>query len=552
MLRTIVDSKSKFSRGYIKVAFVIILLMLIGLTVIDRYGFSFDETAPIRVAFENAQIVKTGKPYLGHLKYYGTLVNVGSETIFQIQQKVTRRIWGQQSQMHPYEFTDRGAVIPQLYERLKLKHILIFLLSLVAYIAVAGLVQILAGLDYAWLGSVTLALFPNFWGHSFFNPKDTPLAVLFTLGTLLGACLVGHFLKVQQSNIKVGQTMLYSLGYGVVVGLVAGTRIDGSILLVFVAIAHLVASLGTHNLWREICRFWIFYGVMMFAWMVTTISLYPSAWFNPVGWFWETLQFYYNEDWPLTVLFRGQFISAEALPWDYLPRWFLITIPESFQLTFWAGLIWIGIRYRQLTDRQRVCIILVLLQIFCLPTIAIALQSTKYDGMRQFLYMIPGIAVICATAIAWLAQQISKKLIRLLMAGIAIALLSAIIVDMITLHPYEYLYFNRTFGGLAGAQDQYETDYWALSMREGMEWINNHGDLTTKVVSSEPVHASAAFAAPQIEVISYKEFEQTGWSKPLYYIAAPRWDFQAKFPECDVVHQVRRQGVPLTIVKQCN
>jgi hypothetical protein len=373
------------------------------------------------------------------------------------------------------------------------------------------------------------------------------------LGTFLGACLISHFLKVRQRNIKfwLSRTTLYSLGYGIVVGLVAGTRVDGSILLIFVAIAHLIISFETRNLWRDIKGFWMFYGVMVIACIGTTILLYPSAWFDPVGWFWETLQFYYNEDWPLTVLFGGQFILAEALPGNYLPRWFLITIPEFFQFTFWVGLIWIGVRCRRLTDIQRACIILVLLQIFFLPAIAISLQSTKYDGMRQFLYMIPGIAVICATIIAWLAQQITQKPMQLFLVGIAIVVLSPIVLDVVALHPYEYLYFNRTFGGLASAQGNYETDYWALSMREGMEWINDHAGPTTKVVSSEPIHASAAFATPQIEVTSYEEFKQTNGAKPFYYIAAPRWDFQATFPECEVVHQVQRQGVPLTIVKQC-
>jgi hypothetical protein len=551
MLKKASSLSSVFRKGSLNVALVMILLAVTGLSTVGHYGISYDEEAPIRVAFENFQIVKTGKPYLGHLRHYGTLFNVTSEIGFKLKNKFNK--FENYSRDNTYQYVGRGYVIPQFLERAEFKHVMIFLSSLIAYGSIAGIVGILAGLEYAWLGPLTLALFPNFWGHSFFNPKDIPLAVMVTLGTFLGAYLVGYFLKTDPEDAQLGMNRitLSSLFYGVLVGLVAGARVDGSILLLFVAIAHLFTVMGKRSLRREISYFWKFYGLIVVAWLITTVILYPSSWFNPVTWFWETVQFYYAEDWPLTVLFGGQFIPAKALPWDYLPRWLLMTLPEFFQITFLCGLMWIGLKYRALTDLQRVCIILVLLQIFFLPTIAIAVQSTKYDGMRQFLYMVPGIAAIAAVTIAWIDQKIARQKVRLLAIGVAIALLSSVILDMVTLHPYEYLYFNRTFGGLAKAYGQYETDYWALSMRAGMEWINSHADSNAKVISSAPVYASAAFAAPNIDVILYNKSEQQNLSKPFYYIAAPKWQFQEQFPECKVVHQVVRQQTPLTIVKKC-
>jgi hypothetical protein len=44
--------------------------------------------------------------------------------------------------------------------------------------------------------------------------------------------------------------------------------------------------------------------------------------------------------------------------------------------------------------------------------------------------------------------------------------------------PYEYIYYNRLVGGLSGAQQVFgeeETcDYWAVSYRQGLGWINQH------------------------------------------------------------------------------
>ena len=40
-----------------------------------------------------------------------------------------------------------------------------------------------------------------------------------------------------------------------------------------------------------------------------------------------------------------------------------------------------------------------------------------------------------------------------------------------TRHPYQSTYFNATVGGVAGAQDRYETDYWIASYTEAMDWV---------------------------------------------------------------------------------
>jgi hypothetical protein len=42
---------------------------------------------------------------------------------------------------------------------------------------------------------------------------------------------------------------------------------------------------------------------------------------------------------------------------------------------------------------------------------------------------------------------------------------------MVRLHPYEYIFFNRSFGGLRAALGRYETDYWGVSHKEGVDWL---------------------------------------------------------------------------------
>jgi hypothetical protein len=256
---------------------------------------------------------------------------------------------------------------------------------LVAYVSVAGIVGILAGFDYAWLGPIVLALFPRFWGHSFFNPKDIPFAAMFTLGTFLGACLVDYYLKAPRTNIKVGinRITLYSILYGILVGMVTGTRIGGLFLLFFVALTHLITSLGRRSFYKYFLRFWTLYVLMFIAWMITTIIIHPASWSNPVGWFLETLEYLSSHGWSGAVLFEGHFVSPKSLPGYYLPKWITISTPLIFQALFLLGLFWISFRYQKLTRIQRACIVLVFLQIFfCQRWLSLKnlLFTTKYDN----------------------------------------------------------------------------------------------------------------------------------------------------------------------------
>ncbi|MDJ0553305.1 MAG: hypothetical protein QNJ68_02455 [Microcoleaceae cyanobacterium MO_207.B10] len=531
----------------------IILLATIGFSVISNYGISWDEHWEINMVFWNVNLITKGKELPSDAKYYGTVFNFSSEAIFQANEIFQNKLLQKNLNQPTYEDEEYNILL-RTYKRIKIKHILTFLISLVTYFSVAGIVAILAGLEFAWLAPINLALFPRFWGHSFFNPKDIPFAAMFTLATLLGACLVNYYIKANQEDIKLGinRITIYSILYGILIGLVTGTRIGGFFFLFFVPITHIIVILGKKNIYKEIKNFWCFYGAIFLSWMVTTTIFYPASWSNPIGWFFETLQYLSKHKWSGTVFFDGKFISGQSIPWHYLPKLLLITTPLIFLVTFVIGLPWILFKYKKFTNLQRACVILLLLQVFFLPMIAIIRESTIYDGIRQFIFILPGIAVICSTTFIWIYQKISRKTFQLFTCALIVALLSPIVLDMVALHPYEYIYFNRISGGLPKAYNQYETDYWGLSMREAMEWINNNGKASLNVVSSHPVRLSKTFANPEIKVIDYREFNQTENSQPFYYLAMPRWDYQDKFSECELVYQVMRQGVPLSIVRKCD
>jgi hypothetical protein len=173
-----------------------------------------------------------------------------------------------------------------------------------------------------------------------------------------------------------------------------------------------------------------------------------------------------------------------------------------------------------------------------------------YDGQRHFLFVLPPLAAICGCAIAEVTRYtgVPRAISYGVVAGF-FALAGLTVSDMITLHPYEYVYFNRLAGGLPSASKRFETDYWGASYREGLNWLVQH-------VKPTP--------GTKLRVASCSCFEETKHYLNVIARASDRFEpvvdrnaadiflattrDQCQRTEGDVMHVVTRQGVPLLYV----
>jgi hypothetical protein len=95
-------------------------------------------------------------------------------------------------------------------------------------------------------------------------------------------------------------------------------------------------------------------------------------------------------DYDAKALYRGQFIRSDSLPWDYLPTWFSITLPEFYAVILGVGLVALIVRLIRrsqspLEPHQTAKIIfLVFATVFPLAT-AMVMHPILYDGNRHFL-----------------------------------------------------------------------------------------------------------------------------------------------------------------------
>jgi hypothetical protein len=175
------------------------------------------------------------------------------------------------------------------------------------------------------------------------------------------------------------------------------------------------------------------------------------------------------------VFFAGRDYLLSTVPRRFTLEFLLVSMPEFVLL---APLAVLGPleRLRRLLREPpgaRGLAWLVTISAVVLPLSTAASRGIiQYDGIRHFLFVVPPIAALfAASVVITLGGPWPRRLkCGLLAAGLGLGALTA--WDMRALHPYEYVYFNRTVGGgLARAAARYETDYLGMSYREGVRWV---------------------------------------------------------------------------------
>jgi hypothetical protein len=445
------------------------------------------------------------------------------------------------------------------------KHLFIFLFSLIAYLGVALFTKDLLPWAFAGGGVVLLALMPRFWGHSFFNPKDIPFAALFTLVCYLGARFTNQIL-VQLSDFEPkGYSFFPAFVFGCLAGALTSIRIGGFVVIFFCLVVTGILCLvnkAFRDMNAKIMKLLRPFLILSFTWAVVTILFSPVSWSSPIRWFAEAVLDMSKHPWTGVTLTLGQHWWGHSTPWFYLPVWFGITIPLITLLLSMIGWLMLLGRFKSLSLLQQNIFLWLSLQVFALPLIAVLKHSTIYNGVRHFLFILPALSVFAAAGISLLLRYLPNRAWKAIFLTAVVSAYSFVAVDMIRLHPYEYIYFNQ-FARVPNLEKKFETDYWGLSVREATEWINRQPETGKVVFFHAPWPSIQPFVNESITLFAYKpNISPDSFKDTFYYLAYPRNKYgnihhpQDYFPDCDIAFQVQRRlgdvTIPLTVVKRCN
>ncbi|MDO9302211.1 MAG: hypothetical protein Q7T89_12545, partial [Anaerolineales bacterium] len=283
--------------------------------------------------------------------------------------------------------------------------------------------------------------------------------------------------------------------------------------------------------------------------VIAIIAMYltwPYLWTDPVGHLFGSLKAMSAYPWKGQVLFNGIEYASTALPYSYLPVLLGIQLTEPVWALSIAGVVVsiVGRRPERVEGwREKRELIELTILWFIIPLIGfIILRSALYDNFRQVIFILP--------PVFWMAGVVFEK-IKNTKWQIALVTLCLIpgIAGIIRLHPYEYIYYNSFIGGVDGAQERFELDYWGISYREAAEHVNKIAPANAVIWVEGPSHLFELYAREDLKIYSDHEAERA--ERYDYVVATTRYNLdQASYPDAKIIYEIARGDAILTVIKQ--
>jgi hypothetical protein len=346
------------------------------------------------------------------------------------------------------------------------RHLLNGLVGLFGLAGCWKLGRVLGGPRAGLIALLFLLLTPNYYGQMFNNPKDIPFAVG-------GVWATYYMVRILPALPRPPLLLLVKMGLAI--GLALGVRVGGLLFLCYLGLLlglsaawqgmaarrlGVMVAAGLTSLWRVLLPVaGVAFAVMLVFW--------PWAQQDPIGHSLRALAFFSHETFPFDTLFDGRFVPAADLPWEYLPTYILLALPELVLvlLVVAAAAAMFGLLRRDLwQQRERVLGLFLLGFTIVFPVAyAIAIKAVLFDGMRHFIFVLPPIAVAAALiadrALTRLAALPWRQPIYAALGVYAVAH----VATMVMLHPDQYVYYNGFVGGVEGAAGRFKLVFWAIS-----------------------------------------------------------------------------------------
>jgi tetratricopeptide (TPR) repeat protein len=419
------------------------------------------------------------------------------------------------------------------------------------------LVIMVTALFAVWLtdyksGILVLLLFavsPTFMGHSQNNLKDIPFALAYISSIYFTLKFLGSGRKHFYINLIL---LIASIAFSISI------RAGGLLLICYLFLFFIIFSffkfirenkvdvIDIRNKFLWICV------ITIISWFLS-ILLWPYALQNPVRNVIESYRVMAHFPSTFRQIFEGKVEWSDLMPWYYIPKSMLITIP----LIVITGLVLFLVFLRIKNNSEKtVQFVLVVFSIFFPIVFVVYEKSNLYSSWRQFLFIYPGIILLASTGYCRLFEYLRNRYLKWGMV---------VLLCILSLHPlkfmlknpeFYYLYYNQIVGGLKGAYSNYETDYYYVSQTDASKWLLDYlkkKDIRwkIKVCATYPVEWQF-HNHPEIETsyFRYEERSQSDWD---YAIVANRYinPFQLRnnaWPPANAIHVIYADNVPVGAV----
>ncbi len=428
-------------------------------------------------------------------------------------------------------------------------------LGWVAMLCAALLAGLIAGQRAALITLIIMLVSPRFVGDSLMNPKDIPFAAGYIMAIYNMAAVLDRFPNPRRWNL-IG----LAVGLGIALGIRAGGLLSFGILGMFAGLHFLLKNGGLRAFSdRDTLKKYavIILGVAV-AGYAFALFFWPYALQSPLKNPFVALSKFSDLEVKIRVLYEGVNVMSDKTPWGYPLKWIAYTIP-LFALTGFIGSILL--LPRLLSRYQPLWVGLVFFAAIFPVFYVIYKDAVIHDGWRHLTFAYPPMCV--AAALFWneIAKLLPQKKAVQYGYGAVIALMLAAPASFIVANrALPYLYFNELIGGTSGAFGKFETDYWGLSVRQGLEWMEKEGILGPNMPEKVVIATNMYYSAKQLTakygdkvVVKYLKWEKRcddAWDYALYPTRFMDGTTlrRGKWPPDNSVHLVTAGGAPILAV----
>ncbi len=439
------------------------------------------------------------------------------------------------------------------------RHVGSSLFGWLAMLLAGLLAQHIAGWRAGLVTLIIMVLSPRFFGDSLMNPKDIPFACGYVMALYFTA-------RVMDAMPRPNRWHLLGLAGGLAIALAtrAGGLLPFAIVALFAGLHFLMRNGGLSALGNGAAmgRYLAITAGVLVAGYILAILFWPFAMQAPFKNPFDALSKFSALEIRIRVLFEGLNVRSDKTPWYYAVKWIYLTIPLATIAGFVGSL---ALSYRLVRRYQPLWIIMVLFAGIFPVFYVIYKDSVLHDGWRHLTFAYPPLAI--AAGLFWneLARFFpDKKAIQYGVFGAMGLLLADAALFIGKNSAFPYIYFNPIAGGMQGAFGQYETDYWGLSIRQGLEWLEEQhiisDTMSSPIVIATNMHYPAARLAAKygdkvkIKYLKYDARCNDAWDYALYptrTIGGPTLR-KGNWPPDNAVHIVEANGAPILAVLKDN
>ncbi|MSO93958.1 MAG: hypothetical protein EXQ86_11245 [Rhodospirillales bacterium] len=435
------------------------------------------------------------------------------------------------------------------------RHLLSGLVGIVGIAGTWRLARHLGGPRAGFLAAVLLALTASYYGAMFNNTKDVPFAAAMVWLSYYMCRAVADLPRPKRWDV-----ILMGVAAGCALGIRVAALIAGFYVLVGIAVRATAAARDTslraalkeagRNIIVLLPAAAVAYVLMGLFWPWSVFS--P---FNPV----LALQTFSHYVFDIDTMLAGEKMKMSKVSALYLPIYLAVKMPESVL----AGLVvalGLGAGYvlrRSLRDSlwrspAAVQYLLVGLAAFFPVAVASVMHVPNFNGIRHFIFVIPPLVALAGVGVdsgwRWLSHRAPRMAQFVTPALVTVAVLQS--SAMVQLHPHQYVYYNSLVGGLEGADDTYEMDYWSNSARELTFALAHHLELENEGRPVERIF-TVAFCNERTTAVAYlPPFLRytSDWRSADFFVSTTHMGCDDQL-DGRVIVEVERQGAVLGVVE---